>query len=251
MPRWSAHSQLLRHLEHDALFNALNFCGVPWAHDAHYSPRNQTVLATVLSVFLCPSDWDGIEEVYELAHNNYRACAGSLPYNLPSDSPTKNPGNNGVFWYQSAIRPAHIRDGMATTALFSERCLGSSSTPDAQADYYMTPPSEHACRNARPETSTRFTSFVEWSGQRWGDGNVFYTRYQHLFTPNRPSCMYGQEDDDGHVVVTASSRHDGGVNLLTADGSARFVKNGIAEPVWRALGTIRGAEVVDLSAIDP
>lgn len=250
MPRWSAQSQLLLYLDQTALYQALNFCGVPWGHDGQFSPLNQTALATRVATFLCPSDWDEIEEVYDLAHNNYRACAGSLPYNLPTDAPPKGPPNNGIFWYQSAIRPAHIRDGMATTALFCERCLGSGN-PDPKGDHYMTGPSEAACRGAWPESTPRFTSFVEWSGQRWGDGNVFYTRYQHVLTPNRPSCLYGKEDDDGPIIVTASSRHDGGVNLLLADGSVRFVKDGVAEPVWRALGTIRGKEVVDASAFEP
>src|SRR5204863_3207958 len=30
--RWSAHSQLLAYLEQAALFNSLNFVGVPWGH---------------------------------------------------------------------------------------------------------------------------------------------------------------------------------------------------------------------------
>jgi prepilin-type processing-associated H-X9-DG protein len=238
-------------LEATDVYAAMNFGGVPWGHDTMLSSLNRTALSTRIAVFLCPSDWDGIDEQYDLAHNNYRACAGTLPYNLPTDTPPPIKGNNGVFWYQSSTRPGQIRDGAGTTALFSERCLGSSSSPDTKADYFLSGSDEEACRRATASTVARFTSPVEWSGQRWADGNVFYTRYQHGLTPNRQSCMFGQEDDDAPVLVSATSRHPGGVNCLTVDGGVRFMTDGISEPIWRALGTIRGGEVVNDSDFSP
>jgi prepilin-type processing-associated H-X9-DG protein len=47
------------------------------------------------------------------------------------------------------------------------------------------------------------------------------------------------------VLVTANSRHPGGVNLLIADGSTRFVKETVNARNWTAPGTIAGAEVID------
>jgi prepilin-type processing-associated H-X9-DG protein len=41
-----------------------------------------------------------------------------------------------------------------------------------------------------------------------------------------------------------SSRHPGGVNLVIGDGSVRFIKDTINVSPWRALGTIRGYEVI-------
>ena len=46
------------------------------------------------------------------------------------------------------------------------------------------------------------------------------------------------------MIVTATSRHPGGVNFMLVDGSVRFVKNTIVSPVWQALATIAGGEVV-------
>ena len=167
--------------------------------------------------------------------------------NLLSAWPSGTGVNSGVFWYQSAVGPARMADGMSTTALFSERCLGNSSSSDLPADYSLVSGKIDSCESIGP-TTPRFTEGVEWSGERWADGNIFYTRYHHIFSPNKPSCNFSTDDYTGSAVVTATSRHPGGVNLLNADGSARFVKETIDPTVWRALGTISGREVVNNAA---
>jgi prepilin-type processing-associated H-X9-DG protein len=58
--------------------------------------------------------------------------------------------------------------------------------------------------------------------------------------PNSWSCGSGQTDG----AYTASSRHEGVVNVLFADGSTRAVKQTIAVQVWWALGTRAEGEVV-------
>ena len=129
VPRWSSQSQLLPFLEQGPLFHSLNFADVPWGHHDTYSPPNLTALRVQLAGFFCPSDSDTINDLYGLAHNNYRASAGTLPYNLRDDSPDLTGKNNGAFWYQSSTRLAAIRDGTAGTAAFSERCLGTPNAP--------------------------------------------------------------------------------------------------------------------------
>jgi prepilin-type processing-associated H-X9-DG protein len=42
----------------------------------------------------------------------------------------------------------------------------------------------------------------------------------------------------------ARSRHPGGVNVIMADCSLRFVTDDIALATWRAMGTMNGGEVV-------
>ena len=41
-----------------------------------------------------------------------------------------------------------------------------------------------------------------------------------------------------------SSAHAGGVNFVFCDGSVRFYKGSIALPVWQALGTRAGGEIL-------
>ncbi len=250
VPRWSTQSQLLIALEQTSLYNALNFSGVAWMADPIYGPPNQTALATKLAVFLCPSDSDGSSDPFGLGHDNYRGCAGTLPYNLAADSPDGSGRNDGMFWFQSAVRLSAIRDGTSHTALFSERCLGSPSWADIKRDYFMTSENISECLAATPVINARYLIPHELSGQRWGDGALFYTRYNHVFPPNKPSCLLGGTNDhQSQVVVSASSLHSGGVNLAAVDGSVRFIKDQVHPSVWKGTATVAGGEV--LSDPDP
>jgi prepilin-type processing-associated H-X9-DG protein len=58
----------------------------------------------------------------------------------------------------------------------------------------------------------------------------------------------GSQDYDSQVVVTVTSRHPGGVNVILGDGSCRFIKQSINPTIWTALGTVAGGEVVDAGA---
>ena len=155
---------------------------------------------------------------------NYRGSAGTLPYNLAADiRPTAAGGTTVSSGSRALFGSRRITDGTSNTALFSERCLGTSSFPDLKADYYLNGTDPNTCRNAAPGLNSRYAVPHELSGQRWGDGALFYTRYNHVFPPNWPSCLLGGTTDYGsQVVVSASSRHPGGVNVATADGSVHF-----------------------------
>ena len=47
-----------------------------------------------------------------------------------------------------------------------------------------------------------------------------------------------------HFHVAASSYHTGGVNVGMADGSVRFVSDGINFATWQGLGTMNGGEIL-------
>jgi len=60
-------------------------------------------------------------------------------------------------------------------------------------------------------------------------------------TPNSPD-----PDSTAHGLgfLTARSNFSGGVNVALADGSVRFVRNGIDLATWRGLATRAGGEVL-------
>ncbi|QEH37575.1 hypothetical protein OJF2_61660 [Aquisphaera giovannonii] len=248
VPRWSCQSQLLRELDQAPLFNSLNFAGVAWASDTVFGPPNGTAITTSLSVFLCPSDSDRIADTPRLGHNSYRACAGTLPINLAEGSPDGTGRNDGIFWFQGSVRPATIADGLSVTAMFSERCLGGSWRLDAASDIYMSGPAPASCAGIVPRSGDRYGVPWEQSGGRWGDGGLFYTRYNHALTPGRPSCILGGTNDySTPIVASASSRHPGGVNVAMADGSVHFIGNRVDPAVWKSLATVSGGEAADAS----
>ena len=46
------------------------------------------------------------------------------------------------------------------------------------------------------------------------------------------------------AALTSDSYHPGGVNILLADGSVRFIKDSVNGVAWRALSTVAGGEVI-------
>jgi prepilin-type processing-associated H-X9-DG protein len=91
---------------------------------------------------------------------------------------------------------------------------------------------------------------VSCAGASFIFGNYFDSRYNHLMPPNGPSGVIAGGSDpftavnNGAQATTASSRHPGGVNLVLADGSVRFISNTVDIQTWWALGSIAGGELI-------
>ena len=88
-----------------------------------------------------------------------------------------------------------------------------------------------------------------WKGDWWISSQS--NAYSHVQTPNRKSCYYagtGQPLNMALTVVTASSRHPGGVNCLLMDGTVRFIKDTVDRNAWQALATHAGGEVLSADA---
>jgi prepilin-type processing-associated H-X9-DG protein len=74
------------------------------------------------------------------------------------------------------------------------------------------------------------------------------TLFNTVATPNANNDTWAYCGNDGSGTMAAFSNadsyHPGGVNVLLADGSVRFIKNTINQGTWWALGTIGGGEVI-------
>ena len=49
---------------------------------------------------------------------------------------------------------------------------------------------------------------------------------------------------DSQGIFPSRSRHTGGVQILLADGSGRFVSENIDLATWQGLGSVRGGEIL-------
>ncbi|MEZ6063504.1 MAG: DUF1559 domain-containing protein [Planctomycetaceae bacterium] len=253
----SVQAQLLPFLDQRALFDQINReeNGSGLGSDPPGSELNGNLLRIRVPVFLCPTDG--------LARNgiSYRGCAGTTPgvhSTAPASDSSSNSAKMGMFVRFNGTRLSSVRDGLSQTAMFSERLAGdqdhSRFTPDRDvADVSRMPPGnwyfllpDDVVRACRLVTSTdiRHSSFA---GYTWLLGGYPQTLYNHVLAPNSPTpdCGYGYlGHGHGQGAVSARSLHRGAVNVVFGDGAARPVNDGIDLSVWRALGSVRGEEMI-------
>jgi prepilin-type N-terminal cleavage/methylation domain-containing protein/prepilin-type processing-associated H-X9-DG protein len=268
--RWSSLAMLLPQIEQGTVFNAINFSLAPSLPDMGMNmmgsvilpavtvPENATACQTQVSTFICPADYTTSNGP---ARNSYVANQGGWMY----DS-TNNSGSVGVFSDGSRCSPSLVLDGMSQTAFFSERLLGGGiPKKDLSGWYmYMTMPmpmsADDTYQDCQGIAGTRSLWFNQ-TGAVWASGEMPSTAYNHVTGPNGRSCaemssaqMMAPWSGDSmdlpwSMQVPPSSAHPGGVNVLLGDGSVRFVKETVALPVWRALGSRAGGEVISADAL--
>ena len=254
---YSIHTRMLPQLEQTNLYNAINFETGTWPTNSYnfgigtnqraLNAANATAMNTRIEAFLCPSDVGG----FQATGTNYRGNVGVGPaYGTTFEH---QDSGNGLFPEHSTIPLAFISDGLSHTAAFSEKPQGSGRKDllsNARDAYHWTTfvldadNLVNACRiAARPSNAGQ--GFVE-GGKWWfwtGRGN---TLYNHAQSPNGvvPDCT-SAGSLPARGMFTARSLHPGGVNVLMADGSTRFVAEGVSSAAWRGLGTRNGGELVD------
>ncbi|WP_250846944.1 DUF1559 family PulG-like putative transporter [Aquisphaera insulae] len=266
--RWSAHAMLLPQIEQGPLSNTINFALPPSLPDmgvdmmgdvilpALAVPANSTATMARVAGFLCPSDytqnaWPGA--------NGYVVNQGGWMY----DS-TGNAESVGPFSDRSAVRAASVTDGLSQTAFASERLLGSGIPRKDLSGWYMymkSPMPTSADQTATVcQTMTSKMIWYNQTGGIWASGELANTAYNHIGPPNGRSCaimdggqMMAPWSGDSanlpwYMQVPPSSAHPGGVNVLIGDGSVRFVRETVAAPTWRSLGSRAGGEVISADA---
>lgn len=243
--RWSALAQLTPYLEQSNVYNALDltvplYGGGTLQPQAIPFPQNRTPLATVVPTFLCPADTFRYVKA-DQGPSNYVACVGS---NAGGDALV----GDGIFYGENldvvknpGATLASITDGLSNTVAFSETLLGAGGTaPTASNDVNAFYKQANPLSQANCDAST---TFVTDRGSSWADGAFNCGLYNNVRPPNSPQFDCVQHSNPAWKA--ARSRHSGGVNVLLADGSVRFVRDSIALPTWQAMGTRAGGEVVD------
>jgi prepilin-type N-terminal cleavage/methylation domain-containing protein/prepilin-type processing-associated H-X9-DG protein len=231
----SALARLLPYVEQDNLQKLCDYTTPPT------SPTNVAASQTRVSLFICPSDPAG-GKVSGMAEwgSNYVANNGSglVGYGLIASG-------DGLFT-QLPVRIADILDGTSNTAAFSESNLGNGVVPTSVSNADPRFAVLEVSGGNDPTPADCDAGNGTWSGRRggkWIDGHYGNTLYNHFYPPNprKWDCGNGSHNKG---LSTARSFHSGGVNLLAADGSVRFVTNSINPASWKALATRAGGEVV-------
>jgi len=273
---WSAHARLLGFLEQQPMFNAANFSIAPWYDTGNYGDFvNQTVTATRLNMFLCPSDSPPSYDSFVIMDyhatspgNSYFASIGS---SLDWNASDGGSAPNGIFAYLPAnasatpVKLAGITDGTSNTIGFGEWRLGtgnpSVAAPQDIALSAGVPPGSSA-NSPLLSMPAGAAGFQQWLplctaalanrglhtsllGIDWAYGINSYTLGNVLLAPNPqyPNCAAFNAIDSA-IMCTLSSYHPGGANVVLCDGSVRFLKNSTSLPTIWALGSRAQGEVI-------
>jgi len=239
----SAPARLLTFVEQDNLQKLVSCDGTLT------DPQNVAASKTRVGLFVCPSDPQS-GHVSGLADfgTNYLACNGmgvGLDAGGNVTSYTTIPNGNGIF-AQVPVRVGDITDGTSNTAAFSESTLGNgapvSGTPTDSRFIIL----EVAGGNdpTPGDCSSGNGTWVATRGGQWINGHFGNTLYNHYYPPNPAGKWDCGNASHNKALSTARSFHTGGVNLLLADGSVRFIRDSIDITSWRGLSTRAGGEVL-------
>lgn len=259
---WGTSARLLPFLEQGAMFNAINF------NFKYLDASESTIGSMSVKVFLCPSEPQSqpiLFRGYYYGVNSYAWCVGDwYVYGGIGASPTRS-----AFATNHSRTVASVTDGLSNTAFAAEvktyqpqlrHCFGDGSGGTFPA---LSNP------NSNPDPATGLQLIASAYSQcqmiaeghtRWVKGDSYHGGFTTALPPNTRATGGPQqldldiasidEDDGGptYAAITARSYHPGGVNVLFGDGRVQFIKSTISYPIWRALGTIAGGEVVSSDA---
>jgi len=202
----------------------------------------------------------------------YSSCSPD-PFNLQGGTPGCVPQSTGMFCYWLSYGIRDCLDGTSNTVAFSESLVGdpASSTnrsrnnavtgvsgagiADAMDDSMLPNAALQTALQACTIAYQSGTNITNTVGNRWGWGATTETLFHTLVTPNsaqqkwnscRSSC--GGCGPDDSTFSNAQSNHPGGVNVLMADGSVKFVKDTINQRSWMAIGTRALGETISNDA---
>jgi prepilin-type N-terminal cleavage/methylation domain-containing protein/prepilin-type processing-associated H-X9-DG protein len=234
-PGWGWAAMILPQIEQPAVFNVINFSlGIEF-------PANMTARLVKINTFICPSDasfqaqFTVVDDstsstilgtpICDVASSNYVGCVGKgdpsslYPYS-PTDNPPGRDNGNGLFFRNRSVRIAEITDGTSQTIAVGERSQNlARATWTGAVTHAAVPITELQAEDGLSPES--------------GDALVI----AHTGELDGPNSKPAHADQFW-------SRHPGGAQFAFADGSVRFIKEKRPLPIFQALATRAGGEIV-------
>jgi len=245
---------------------------------------NAKAAASIVSVYLCPSEPMNRVRTTEIGRTAPSSYVGNIGWpkgsSFPSVDPANRAGNfrleqqNGIIglvnpsvpdpWYRTLTRVQDIQDGLSNTIAVTERIVSDFAVVRSPfGGSYPAPNTKVAmlsfCGGSEsPRPLDRWVtycgsvthgdhSYSMHHGQSWLSGwNFSANHFMTVMPINQRSChIYGGEDD-GNNIITPSSHHFDGLNIVMGDDAVRFINTSIDMRVWWALGGSNDGESVSL-----
>ena len=255
---FSALALILPNMEQTAIYNAINFNWGLYPFQNGTDQIQYTAIYSSIATFMCPSDPGR-------GRNNYRASNGTN-----YDWHSRLSGAGALIRSGTAQNTysdvAFITDGTSNTIAFVERTRGSGDGNQRAvgngnvwtgvggitgfptfvlqnvADQAALPAAMAACDQF---AMTNGPGYV-YGGWTWASGEYTNAVTNFVLMPNSKhyDCSAWGGVGTGYGFYSARSKHPGGVNVLMADGSVKFIKDSIAPYTWYSLATAQGGETI-------
>jgi prepilin-type N-terminal cleavage/methylation domain-containing protein/prepilin-type processing-associated H-X9-DG protein len=244
-------------VEQQSLYNAWNHIGSNQQNGGIYDTNfryggaaNTTVTRSHVNAYKCPSDGNNMNPTSSnlITSHNLVVNFGNtdLDQNTPyfgvvfqgapfadigAPLPDQNVPQNGSSVLASIVNGtfnfSSLTDGLSNTTMTSEVIVGQGGD---------------------------LRGFGWWSNgaifSAWGTPNTSVLdilpsgSYCVPSIRSNPPCDPKGQSSTSGLIISARSRHPGGVNAGMCDGSVKFIKNSISLPIWRGLCTSHGSEVI-------
>ncbi len=241
-----------------------------------FSVINGTAITAQVSSFLCPSD------PYPGRASDSQVVVGQTgsPYTATCNYPTNyglqryynnwvpnGPAYSPSDWdnaLKTKVNLSNFLDGTSNTVIFGEWVKGDGKDPGSNRTnnklgmVYRTPtgaPGSPDSNGGALQYVPGYPNDIQLAqlcqnqntpqGWGWKGEWAYYGKtmhYSHTQTPNRKSCT-GPDHGRAGGIMAASSNHPGGVNVVFADGSVRFIKSTVNFQAWYAVATPAGSEI--------
>ena len=251
---WGVHGRILPYLEEANVADRI---------DLEAAWDFQTAIDGLqIASLQCPSD-PGASLVRDPGSGRVKLFPTTYGFNMGTwfvYDPATQTGGDGMFYPNSNLQTAHVKDGLSRTMMVSEvkawqpyvRNGGPSSTTIPNT-------SEQAAAITASGAQFKNTGHTEWP-----DGRVHHTGFTATLPPNTKvpyehegetlDADYNswQEGKDGvngnatYAIITARSFHSGQVNVAMMDGSVKGVSSDIDLAIWRGAATRANRETTDL-----
>jgi prepilin-type N-terminal cleavage/methylation domain-containing protein len=245
-PGWSFFAFLLPYIEQDNLYRQIDLTK-PIADPANAAARRTTV-----PTYVCPSDTgprliqvttcgsppnqsNTPTFMTDAAVCGYVGSLGGGNGIDPNYGAYENQPFNGVFHRNSRTRLEDITDGASNTVGVGER-----ASRFVESSWVGVVPGQHTVYNQTNPPRPTFNPPADPPCFNW----------RPPITAVLVHARSGAPNDPGSSPATFFSPHPAGHNYLHMDGSVRVINNGVGLPVFRALCTRNGGELIPAEAFN-